>query len=40
MRNTKLLPGNKYLCDNMDMVRDIAFTKVEVINLGKMTKDF
>ena len=37
MKSTKGLKGNTYLWKNMDYVRDISFTKVETINLGKMT---
>lgn len=37
MKSTKGLRGNIYLWKKMDYVRDITFTKVETINLGKMT---
>lgn len=37
MRATKRLKGHKYLWDQMEMVREITFTKAEKINLGKMT---
>lgn len=39
MRATKLLKGNNYLWGNMEFVRAITFTKVEKINLGKMTEN-
>jgi hypothetical protein len=32
-----LLKGNNYLWGNMEFVREVTFTKVEKINLGKMT---
>ena len=38
MKSTKGLRGNIYLWKKMDYVRDITFTKVEIINLGKMTE--
>lgn len=38
MRITKPLKGNKYLWGDMKMVRDISFTSVEKINLGRMTQ--
>lgn len=38
MRITKWLKGNTYLWNDMKIVRDIDFTKVEKINIGKMTK--
>jgi len=37
MRSTKTLKGHNYLWGKMDSVREINFTKVEKINLGKMT---
>ena len=37
MKVTNGLKGNTYLWKKMDYVREIAFTKVETINLGKMT---
>jgi len=37
MKNTKGFKGNTYLWNDMKYVRDILFTKVEKINLGKMT---
>jgi len=37
MKATMGLKGNTYLWKKMDCVRDINFTKVETINLGKMT---
>ena len=37
MKSTKGLKGNRYLWKNMEFVRDVTFTKVEIINLGKMT---
>jgi len=37
MKATKGLKGNTYLWGSMPYVRDITFTKVEKINLGKMT---
>jgi len=36
MKATNGLKGNTYLWKKMDYVRDIIFTKVEPINLGKM----
>jgi hypothetical protein len=39
MRKSKNLKGHKYLWGEMNYVRDIQFTKVEKINLAKMTKD-
>lgn len=39
MKSTKRLRGNKYLWGDMEMVREINFTKVEKINLGDMTRD-
>ena len=39
MRSTKRMKGHKYLWLSMDVVREIAFTKVEKINLGEMTRD-
>lgn len=37
MRATKRLKGHKYLWDNMNMVRELVFTKAEKMNLGEMT---
>jgi hypothetical protein len=37
MRTTKMLKGHQYLWNNMEMVREITFTKAEKINLGEMT---
>ena len=37
MKSTKDLKGNRYLWKKMEYVRDVTFTKVETINLGKMT---
>lgn len=37
MKITNGLKGNTYLWKKMEFVRDITFTKVESINLGKMT---
>ena len=37
MKVTNGLKGNTYLWKKMEFVRDITFTKVETINLGKMT---
>jgi hypothetical protein len=37
MRATNGMKGNKYLWGDMIYVRDITFTRVEKINLGKMT---
>ena len=39
MRATKWLKGNHYLWAKMDYVREVTFTKVEKINLGKMTEN-
>ncbi len=39
MKATKWLKGNTYLWKEMQLVRDITFTKAEKINLGKMTAD-
>jgi len=39
MRMTKWLKGNEYLWGNMEIVREITFTKAEKINLGKMTEN-
>lgn len=38
MKITKRLKGHHYLWGKMDTVREIAFTKAEKINLGKMTQ--
>jgi len=37
MRTTNLLKGNKYLWGDMEYIREITFTKVEKVNIGKMT---
>lgn len=37
MKATKGLKGNKYLWSNTPIVREIKFSEVEGINLGKMT---
>ena len=37
MRSTKMLKGHHYLWGNMQLVREINFTKVKPINLGEMT---
>ncbi len=37
MRATRFTKGHKYLWDDMQMVREVYFTKAEKINLGKMT---
>jgi len=37
MRSTNTLKGHTYLWGKIDLVREINFTKVEKINLGKMT---
>ena len=37
MKTTGGLKGNKYLWGDMEFVREVIFTKVEKINLGKMT---
>ncbi len=37
MRFTRILPGHKYLWDEMLFIREINFTSVSGINLGKMT---
>ena len=39
VRSTKKLKGHQYLWTDMVQVREIQFTKVEQINLGKMTKN-
>ncbi len=38
MKATNGLKGNTYLWKKMDYVREITFTKVETIKLGKMTQ--
>ena len=38
MKATNLLKGNTYLWGEMQYVRDISFTKVEKIDIGKMTE--
>ena len=37
MKSTKGMRGNVYLWSNMEYIREIVFTKVEPIKLGKMT---
>ena len=37
MRSTNNLKGNNYLWSDMKEVRELIFTKVEKINIGKMT---
>ena len=37
MKATRGFKGNGYLWGDMEMVREISFTKAEKINLGKMT---
>ncbi|MCF6348596.1 MAG: hypothetical protein L3J20_09905 [Flavobacteriaceae bacterium] len=37
MRLTQKLKGHKYLWSDMEMVRELIFTKAEKINLGRMT---
>ncbi len=37
LRFTQRLKGHKYLWDDMNFVREIAFTKFEKMKLGKMT---
>jgi hypothetical protein len=39
VRSTKSLKGHQYLWKDMSQVREITFTKVEKINLGKMTRE-
>lgn len=39
MKATKGMKGNNYLWGDMEIVRDITFTKAEKINFGKMTQD-
>ncbi len=39
MRSTKRLKGHQYLWGNMEFVREVHFTKVEKINLRKMTSN-
>ncbi len=39
MKFTQRLKGHKYLWNNMEYVREITFTKVEKVNIGKMTKE-
>ncbi|WP_343329270.1 hypothetical protein [Polaribacter staleyi] len=39
VRKTKRLKGSQYLWEDMNMVREIKFTKGEKINLGIMTKE-
>lgn len=36
MRSTKRLKGHQYLWQDMDLVREVTFTKVEKMKLGKM----
>lgn len=37
MKTTNGLKGNKYLWGDMEYVREISFTQVEKVNIGKMT---
>lgn len=37
MKMTSLLKGNTYLWGDMEYVREISFTQVEKVNIGKMT---
>lgn len=39
MKMTKGLKGNTYMWKKMEYIREIKFTKVEKINLGKMTSE-
>jgi hypothetical protein len=39
VRSTKRLKGHQYLWKDMSQVREITFTKMEKINLGRMTKN-
>ena len=39
MKATNGLKGNTYLWKKMEFVREIKFTKIEKINLGKMTAE-
>lgn len=39
MKWTNGLKGNTYLWKNMDDVRVVSFTSIELINLGKMTEN-
>ncbi|WP_405564924.1 hypothetical protein [Polaribacter sp. Asnod6-C07] len=39
IKQTKMLKGSRYLWKDMNVVREIKFTKGEKINLGKMTKE-
>lgn len=38
MKATKKLKGNAYLWGDMDMVRELKFTRVELANIGEMTQ--
>ena len=38
MKSTKGMRGNIYLWSDMDFIREITFTKVESVKLGKMTE--
>ncbi len=38
MRATRFTKGHKYLWDDMQIVREVRFSKAEKINLGKMTR--
>lgn len=40
MKSTKGLKGNTYLWADMKHIREITFTRVEKVNLGKMTQSF
>jgi hypothetical protein len=38
MRRTRALKGHQYLWSKMEHIREITFTRAEIINLGKMTE--
>lgn len=38
MKATNKLKGNAYLWGDMDMVRELNFTKVELVNIGELTQ--
>ena len=38
VRTTRGLKGNHYLWDDMQYVREVAFTRAEQVNLGEMTR--
>ncbi len=40
MRTTKRLKGHQYLWGDMHYVRELAFTKAESVDIGKMTSRF